>query len=137
LQGKTHFFVAGILAAGLVLFTAAEARASCSSAQSYNSSTWQSCASDTSGACNYSSNCYGRCGPGCGWSWLGNTYTSACKTHDWCVRDQLCKGASTFNAHKNCVGSFGNAAKSWFSVPWHTWRGKLRDKVTGFISNWL
>ncbi|MBE7449715.1 MAG: hypothetical protein HS111_12690 [Kofleriaceae bacterium] len=124
------------LALVFVLYTG-EAEASCGTAQSYNSSTWQSCNSDTSHAGIYSSGCYGRCGPACNWTWLGNVYTNACKTHDWCVRDGLARGRSQYSAHANCVGSLGSAARSWFSNNWHTWKGKIRDKVTGFISNWL
>lgn len=124
------------LVVALVIHTRT-AEAGCDTAQSYNSSTWQSCNSDTSYAGNYSSGCYGRCGPGCSWSFLGNQYTSACRTHDWCVRNGLANGRSTWSAHANCVGSLGNAARSWFSNSWHSWKGKIRDKVSGFISNWL
>ncbi len=108
--------------------------AGCESSQSYDSATWQSCNSDTAGA---ASGCYGRCGPGCNWSNLGNVYTSACQTHDGCVRSGLSAGRSNWSAHANCVSSLGNAARSWYSVNWHSWKGKLRDKASGFISNWL
>lgn len=113
------------------------AEAGCESSESYSSSTWQSCNSDTSHAGIYSYGCYGRCGPACNWGWLGNVYTGSCQTHDWCVRNGLAQGRTTWSAHANCVGTLGNAARSWFSNSWHAWRGKIRDKATGFISDWL
>lgn len=133
----TKLSLAIIVAAAALLIQPATADAGCDTVESYNSSTWNSCNSDTSHAGVYSYGCYGRCGPACSWSFLGNKYTSACQTHDWCVRNGLAAGRSQYSAHANCVGSLGSAARSWFSTTWHTWKGKIRDKWTGFVSNWL
>lgn len=75
--------------------------------------------------------CYGRCGPGCGWSALGNKYTSSCQNHDWCVRDYLCKGYSGWQAHSWCAGGLPNAVGSFVQSHWNygfqwakdTWSG--------------
>ena len=55
--------------------------------------------------CNANYGCYGRCGPGCDWTVLGNAYTNACANHDSCVRGKLCAGQSGFSAHSGCAGS--------------------------------
>lgn len=129
----TKISLALVVAAACLFLQPASVDAGCETVGSYNSSTWQSCAGDRYA----NSGCYGRCGPECSWSFLGNTYTNACKTHDWCVRNGLSQGRSQYSAHANCVSSFGSAARSWFNTNWHSWKGKIRDKWTGFVSNWL
>src|SRR5688572_2817839 len=79
-----------------------------------------------------SGNCYGRCGPGCGWSALGNAYTGACANHDSCVRGKLNAGAGSWNAHSGCAGSLPAAVGSFFQTHWNNgfqWAG---DTLSGF-----
>jgi hypothetical protein len=78
-----------------------------------------------------SANCYGRCGPGCDWTILGNAYTSACANHDACVRNQLCSGASGFNAHANCAGALPAAVGSFVQTHWNAGFQHARDIWSG------
>jgi hypothetical protein len=82
----------------------------------------ESCAAAQTGV-----QCYGRCGPGCGWTVLGNAYTGACASHDSCVRGQLCAGASAFNAHTSCAGSLPAAVGSFTQTHWNNFFQHARD----------
>lgn len=78
-----------------------------------------------------SQDCYGRCGPGCGWTVLGNAYTSACGNHDSCVRNYLCQGQSGWNAHSWCAGSLPAAVGSFAQTHWNNWFQHARDSWSG------
>ena len=82
------------------------------------------CASQTSA-------CYGRCGPGCDWSVLGNAYTTACRNHDTCVRNYLCAGYSSFNAHSSCAGSLPAAVGSFVQTHWNAGFQWATDQFSG------
>lgn len=87
----------------------------------------------------YSNQCYGRCGPGCGWTALGNAYTSACQSHDGCIQYQNCTlGITGYQAHANCAGGLPAAIGSFAQTHWNnsmqwaadTWSG-LWTKIKG------
>lgn len=86
----------------------------------------------------YNNNCMGRCGPACGWTILGNAYTSACYNHDACIRNYMCSGYSGWQAHANCAGGLPAAVASFVQTHWNygfqwardTWSG-LWTKVKG------
>ncbi len=87
----------------------------------------------------YQNSCYGRCGPGCSWTALGNQYTSACTTHDSCIKTRRCTyGDSQWASHSNCAGSLPAAVGSFFQTHWNNgfqWAidaySGLRSKVKG------
>lgn len=80
----------------------------------------------------YNNACYGRCGPGCDWSVLGNAYTSACQAHDACIQYQRCTvGTTGYQSHVNCAGQLPAAIGSFVQTHWNqsmqwaadTWSG--------------
>jgi hypothetical protein len=79
-----------------------------------------------------SGNCYGRCGPGCGWTILGNSYTTACQNHDSCVRNRLAQGYSSVSAHSGCVGSLPAAVGSFVQTHWNNGFQWATDQWSGF-----
>lgn len=84
--------------------------------------------------CNASYGCYGRCGPGCDWTVLGNAYTNACANHDSCVRNKLCAGQSGFSAHSGCAGSLPAAVGSFVQAHWNYGFQWAADTWSGFWS---
>lgn len=124
---------AAILALALLL-NVAPAQAACSSPTDYT-------VGDHSGATDqvmcrgdavcYSNQCYGRCGPGCNWSILGNHYTSACTTHDGCIKTQMCSyGNSSATAQANCVGLLPAAIGSLGLSAWYDGANWIQDAAT-------
>jgi hypothetical protein len=127
-----------MLAVAFVLFLAPEARAN----YEYN------CGGHRGAQCHeepradeacYSNGCYGRCGPGCDWSALGNAYTGACQNHDYCIYDQRCnQGVSGYQSHANCAYALPAAVGSFAQTHWNnsmqwakdTWSG-LWTKIKG------
>jgi hypothetical protein len=80
----------------------------------------------------YSNPCYGRCGPGCNWSVLGNYYTSACTNHDSCIETRMCSyGDSSNAAQANCVGLLPAAIASEANSAWYNGVSWVSDAVTG------
>lgn len=77
------------------------------------------------------SSCYGRCGPGCNWSALGNAYTGACANHDTCVRNYLCGGHSSWTAHSSCAGSLPSAVGSFVQTHWNAGFQWAADQTSG------
>ncbi|HEY5925943.1 MAG TPA: hypothetical protein VIV11_29850 [Kofleriaceae bacterium] len=77
-------------------------------------------------------NCKGRCGPGCDWSALGNAYTTACANHDTCVRNYLCGGHSSWTAHSSCAGSLPSAVGSFVQTHWNNGFQWAADSWSGF-----
>jgi hypothetical protein len=78
--------------------------------------------------------CYGRCGPGCNWSALGNAYTQACANHDSCVRNYLCGGSSQWTAHSSCAGSLPAAVGSFVQTHWNAGFQWASDQASGLWS---
>lgn len=87
----------------------------------------------------YSNQCYGRCGPGCDWTILGNAYTSACANHDACIKYQRCTvGTTGVQSHINCAGQLPAAVNSFVQTHWNqsmqwaedTWSG-IWTKIKG------
>lgn len=79
----------------------------------------------------YSNQCYGRCGPGCNWSILGNYYTSACQTHDACIQNRMCNyGDSSAAAQANCVGVLPAAILSEANSAWYDGVNWVEDTAT-------
>jgi len=79
----------------------------------------------------YSNPCYGRCGPGCNWSVLGNYYTSACQTHDGCIENRTCNyGDSSAAAQANCVGLLPAAIASESNSAWYDGVNWVKDTTT-------
>jgi hypothetical protein len=79
----------------------------------------------------YNNQCYGRCGPGCNWSILGNAYTSACTSHDSCIKTQTCSyGRSGATAQANCVGLLPAAIGSFANSAWYNGTNWVRDTAT-------
>jgi hypothetical protein len=80
----------------------------------------------------YTNGCFGRCGPGCDWSALGNQYTGACESHDNCIRTQACSYNTTgWQAHANCAGGLPAAVGSWFQTHWNNGFQHAKDTWTG------
>ena len=79
----------------------------------------------------YSNSCYGRCGPGCNWSILGNYYTSACTNHDACIENRMCNyGDSSGTAQANCVGLLPAAIASESNSAWYNGVNWVEDTAT-------
>lgn len=87
----------------------------------------------------YNNACYGRCGPGCDWTILGNAYTSACQSHDACIKYQRCTvGTTGVQSHINCAGQLPAAVNSFVQTHWNqsmqwaedTWSG-IWTKIKG------
>jgi hypothetical protein len=130
-----------ILVSALVLLVALLVGATSASAQCVNYSSTQAigahnganveimCRGDD--AC-YTNYCYGRCGPGCNLSVLGNAYTSACTNHDGCIKTQMCTyGNSQATAHANCAYLLPAAAGSLANNAWYNGTNWIKEKVTG------
>lgn len=80
----------------------------------------------------YSNSCYGRCGPGCGWSALGSQYTSACQNHDGCIKTRRCVyGDSQWQSHANCAGGLPSAVGSWVQSHWNYGFQWAKDYYSG------
>lgn len=80
----------------------------------------------------YSNSCYGRCGPGCGWSALGNRYTSACQSHDACIKNRRCNyGDSQWASHANCAYGLPSAVGSWVQSHWNYGFQWAKDYFSG------
>jgi len=80
----------------------------------------------------YSNPCYGRCGPGCNWTILGNSYTSACTNHDACIENRMCNyGDSSGTAQANCVGLLPSAIWSLSNSAWYNGVQWVKDTATG------
>lgn len=93
--------------------------------------------------CSYQNNCFGRCGPGCS-TYFGTTNTSACQSHDQCIKDNVCAGKSAATAHLNCLtgttgctsgacGSLASAAKSLIGTHWDNSVNWVKSNL---ISSW-
>lgn len=79
----------------------------------------------------YSNPCYGRCGPGCNWTILGNYYTSACTNHDACIETRMCSyGDSSGSAQANCVGLLPAAIWSESNSAWYDGVNWVKDTAT-------
>ena len=79
----------------------------------------------------YSNPCYGRCGPGCNWSVLGNNYTAACTNHDQCIETRMCSyGDSSAAAQANCVGLLPAAIVSESNSAWYNGVNWVKDTAT-------
>jgi hypothetical protein len=57
---------------------------------------------------------FGRCGPGSGWSWLGNVRTPECAAHDQAVRDAQANGSSYLGAQLQALPKLPAAVASYF-----------------------
>lgn len=80
----------------------------------------------------YSNPCYGRCGPACNWTVLGNYYTSACQSHDACIEDRTCNyGDSGASAQANCVSLLPAAIWSISNSAWYDGTNWIKDTATG------
>lgn len=80
----------------------------------------------------YTNPCYGRCGPSCNWTVLGNYYTSACQTHDGCIENRACNyGDSSASAQANCAYLLPNAIWSLSLAAWYDGSNWVRDTATG------
>jgi hypothetical protein len=96
---------------------------------SHNGATCQAAPRDDNGC--YTNTCFGRCGPACGWSVLGNTYTGACQSHDQCIKNNRCSGVSAGQSHINCAGLLGSAVKSYIQSQWYSWSNWIGDSLNG------
>ncbi|HEY5949841.1 MAG TPA: hypothetical protein VIV40_30305 [Kofleriaceae bacterium] len=80
----------------------------------------------------YNNQCYGRCGPGCGWSVLGNTYTDACQSHDACIQYERCTVGSTgLQSHQNCAYALPAAVNSFVQTHWNQSMQWAKDTWSG------
>ena len=73
------------------------------------------------------SDCFGRCGPGCNWSALGDYYTSACYDHDQCVQN---------NGHLACLPQLGPAVVSYAVAVVVSVVNKVAEAVKSFFDWW-
>ena len=83
--------------------------------------------------CSYQNDCFGRCGPNCSWSALGQSYTIACNNHDQCVQYQMCTlGNGSWTAQANCAGGLASAVASVWQQHWNYGFQHAHDSVSGF-----
>ena len=57
---------------------------------------------------------FGRCGPGNGWSWLGDVRTAECAAHDQAVRQAQQNGSSYLRAQLQALPKLPAAVGSYF-----------------------